>query len=264
MALTELFDGISCLSLRTAVLALRQPSQVRRYLSHCLKIYDEAIGRGLPSRNPVTPSENTTVTIPAYHTGGGMSFEELVFIARTVKVRKPQVIFEMGSYNGLTTSVFILNSDPDTQVLTLDLPQNPAEAAVLSTDQELVADRSLVSTTKALGLSRYRQLLCDSMKFDPTPYTDTVDLGLVDAAHDLMHVENDTIKMARMMSDGGLVFWHDYGGKGSLRPLARYLEQLAKECPLYRIRGTSLAWGPAPELKIALGIEQKVRLSPAA
>jgi methyltransferase family protein len=264
MALTEFFDGISCFSMRSAVIALRQPSQLRRYISHCLKTYDESVGNGLPSRSPVTPAEDMTVTIPAYHSGGGMSFDELVFIARTVKVLKPRVIFEMGSYKGLTTSVFILNSDPETQVLTLDLPSNVAETPVLSSDQELVADRSLVSTTKALGLSRYTQLLCDSMKFDATPYADTVDLGLVDAAHDLVHVQNDTVKMAEMMSDRGLVFWHDYGGKGPLRQLARYLEQLARKCPLYRIRGTSLAWGHARELKVALGHEQKARLSPAA
>jgi hypothetical protein len=91
------------------------------------------------------------------------------------------------------------------------------------------------------------------MKFDPSPYTDSINLGLVDAAHDAVHVENDTIKMAKMMSPDGIVFWHDYGGKGALRPLALYLEALAKRCPLYRIRGTSLAWGPARELKAALG-----------
>lgn len=193
-----------------------------------------------------------------------MSFDELVFIARAVKVLQPRVIFEMGSYKGLTTSVFILNSDPEAQVLTLDLPPNPAESAVLSADKELVADRSLVSTTKALGLSRYTQLLCDSMKFDPTPYADTVDLGLVDAAHDLIHVQNDTLKMAKMMSNRGLVFWHDYGGKGPLRPLASYLEHLARKCRLYRIHGTSLAWGHAHELKAALRDEQTVGLARAA
>lgn len=264
MLLAELLDGLSCISLRSAVLALRQPSEFRRYISHCLKKYDESVGNGLPSQNPVTPAEDMTVTIPAYHSGGGMSFDELVVVARVVKVLKPQVIFEMGSYKGLTTSVFILNSDPKTQVFTLDLPSNPAEAAVLPGDKELIADRSLASTTTALGLSRYTQLLCDSMQFDPTPYADTVDLGLVDAAHDLVHVKNDTVKMARMMSDRGLVLWHDYGGKGCLRPLARYLEQLSKRCPLYRIRNTSLAWGHAHELKVALAVEQEACLSRAA
>lgn len=36
-----------------------------------------------------------------------------------IEVLKPRVIFEMGSYNGLTTPVFILNS-AETRVLTLN------------------------------------------------------------------------------------------------------------------------------------------------
>jgi hypothetical protein len=246
-------DGISCLSMRSVALAVRRPSQLRRYIGQCLRTYDELVGNGLPARHPITPAEAMTVTIPVYHSGGGMSFDELVYLARTVRVLQPRTIFEMGSYNGLTTAVFILNSDPTAEVLTLDLPPGSGETPLLSSDRELIASRSLVSTTKTLGLSRYTQLLCDSMKFDPAPYADTVDLGLIDAAHDLIHVQNDTVKMARMMSSRGIVFWHDYGGKGSLRPLASYLEGLAKTCPLYRIRGTTLAWGPAAELKSALG-----------
>jgi len=253
MYMRELLDGISCLSIRSVALAVRRPSKLRRYVGQGLRTYDELVGNGLPARNPFKPAEDMTVTIPVYHSGGGMSFDELVFLARTVKVLRPGTIFEMGSYNGLTTALFILNSDPQAKVLTLDLPPGSAETPLLSSDQELVARRSLISTTKALGLSRYTQLLCDSMKFDPTPYADTVDFGLIDAAHDLVHVQNDTVKMAKMMSPRGVVFWHDYGGKGLLRPLASYLEKLAKTCPLYRIGGTTLAWGPASGLKSALG-----------
>jgi Methyltransferase domain len=254
MNFRELIDGLSCVNARAAVLALRRPSQLRRYISHCLKTYDELAGSGLPLRMPVTPAENITVTIPAGHSGGGMSFGELVILARTTKVLKPKTVFEMGSYNGMTTAVFVLNTESNAQILTLDLPSSEAQSnPQLTSDQELVSNRNLLSVPRALGLSRYTQLLCDSMKFDPSPYTDSINLGLVDAAHDAVHVENDTIKMAKMMSPDGIVFWHDYGGKGALRPLALYLEALAKRCPLYRIRGTSLAWGPARELKAALG-----------
>lgn len=56
----------------------------------CLKKYDELAEKGLPPRGPVTPLEDMTVTIPAYHSGGGMSFEELMVLARTTKVLKPK------------------------------------------------------------------------------------------------------------------------------------------------------------------------------
>jgi hypothetical protein len=222
-----------------------------------LKTYDELVGNGLPARSPVTPGPEMTVTIPAHHVGGGMSFDELVILARTTRVLNPHTIFEIGSYNGLTTAVFVLNSAPQTRIFTLDLPSTGVEdTAVLSSDDELVTSRQLASVPQALGLTRFSQLFRDSMQFDPSPYADSVDLGLVDAAHDVPHAHNDTLKMATMMSERGLVFWHDYGGKGPLRPLAAYLEALSRRCPLYRIRGTTLAWGPAKELKQLLHHEE--------
>jgi hypothetical protein len=253
----EVLDGISCLNARTVALALRRPSQLRRYVSRCLKTYEELVGDGLPSRGPVDPTPDMTISLPAYHLGGGMSFDELALLARATRVLKPKTIFEIGSYDGLTTAVFVLNSDADARVLTLDLPSASTDhRPALSGDAELVANRRLLSVPQALGLSRYTQILCDSMQFDPSPYANSVDLGLIDAAHDVTHVKNDTVKMATMMADEGIVFWHDYGGKGPLRPLAAYLEALAKRCPLYRIRGTSLAWGAAGELKKALLCER--------
>jgi hypothetical protein len=62
-------------------------------------------------------------------------------------------------------------------------------------------------------------------------------------------VENDTLKMAVMVADRGLVFWHDYGGQGAVRPLAEYLESLASRMPIYCVHGTSLAWASAPDLR---------------
>lgn len=264
MSLHEVLDGLSCLSITALKVALRRPSQLRKYVSQCLKRYDELVGNGLPALSPVTPSLDMTVTIPAYHTGGGMEFSELVILARAVRVMKPKTVFEIGSYHGLSTAVFILNSEPDTRVITLDLPHNWTGSPALVSDENLVVRRELVSVPQALGLKRASQILCDSMQFDPSAYADSVDLSLIDAAHDITHVENDTRKMARMLSPHGIVFWHDYGGKGQLKPLARYLEALARRCPLYRICGTSLAWAPAEPLKAALGCATAVQHALAA
>jgi predicted O-methyltransferase YrrM len=185
-----------------------------------------------------------------------MSFGELVILARTIKTRNPKFIFEMGTYNGLTTAVFMLNSDSTSTVVTLDLPPKPEGGSEnLLSDKVLISSRDLASVPRALGLTRYTQLLCDSMAFDPSPYANSVDFGLVDAAHDRVHVQNDTEKMATMIKEDGIVFWHDYGGKGVLRPLASYLEKVAKNCPIYRIPETTLAWAPARDLKAAAGLK---------
>jgi len=253
MNLTEVLDSLSAVSLRTIALAFRSPAHLRTYVAYCLKRYDELAGEGLPSRSPVTPAVSDTISLPAIHTGGGMSFAELVILARVTKTRLPRAVFEMGSYDGLTTAVFLLNAPQDARVYSLDLPpQAGAEDDELVTDKDLVAARHLGAIPKAIGLNHYTQLLCDSMQFDPSPYRDSIDLGLVDAAHDVKHVRNDTIKMAQMMADDGIVFWHDYGGKGSLRPLAGYLESLGRKGSLYRIPETSLAWAYAKDLKRAI------------
>ena len=44
-----------------------------------------------------------------------------VMLARATRVLRPKTIFEMGTYNGLTTAVFELNSEPNSRILTLDL-----------------------------------------------------------------------------------------------------------------------------------------------
>jgi hypothetical protein len=253
MKAREVFEGLSCLSPAVLRLALRNPSKLRPYVSYCLKKYDELMDNGLPSRGPLTPSAALAVVLPAAHVGGGMSFGELVILARVTKVLQPRTVFEIGTYNGLTTAVFLLNSNPDAQIVTLDLPAEPVEGeGYILGDRELVMSRQLGAVPEAMGLRRYTQLLCDSMTFDPSPYKNSVGLGLIDAAHDLVHVRNDTLKMASMISNEGMVFWHDYGGKGPLRPLANYLNGLGKRALLYRIPDTSLAWGLGSELKKAV------------
>jgi hypothetical protein len=180
-----------------------------------------------------------------------MSFSETVVLARVTKTWKPRAVFEMGSYDGLTTAIFILNAPPETRIFSLDLPPGADGQSSVENDTELVASRALGAVPRALGLERYTQLLCDTMQFDPTPYLGSIELGLVDAAHDAEHVRNDTIKMASMLTPEGIVFWHDYGGKGVLRPLANYLESIGRRCRLYRVPETSLAWAYARDLKQA-------------
>lgn len=99
----------------------------------------------------------------------------------------------------------------------------------------------------------YEQILCDSLDFDPGPHLNSVELGFIDGAHARRYVENDTRKMAAMMADRGLVFWHDYGGKGRFRDLTDYLETLSRRIPLHRVPNTTLAWAAAPNVKALFG-----------
>ena len=255
MILEQWIDGLRCVNLNTIAIATRRPSSLRDYISHCAKKYDELLGNGLPARSPIPPpTRDLIITLPAAHSGGGMSFSEMVVLARATKVLKPSTIFEIGTFNGQTTAIFILNSEPSTKVFTLDLPDDSTSGQdYISSDAGLVAARELGSVPRALGLNHYRQICCDSMLFDPSEFLDSIGLCLVDGAHDFAHVKNDTVKVASMVSDEGTVFWHDYGGKGAMRPLTKYLNSLRVHAQIFRVPDTSLAWARGHELKRAIG-----------
>lgn len=269
MTLGSILQGLKAVNLATLSLARRDPQLARAYSSECLRRYNELIGIGLRRKNALEYicqqgwacwSSDQRVQLPVYSTrGGGTRPEELLLLATVTRLLQPKRVFEIGTFNGQTTAVFILNAPIDASVLSLDLPPDtqlsaPAAKAQIPSDVELIANRQLASWIHRLGLqSRYEQLLQDSLQFDPTPYAGSVELGFIDGAHSLPYVENDTRKMASMMSDRGLVFWHDYGGQGRFRDLTKYLDHLGRKIPMFRVPRTSLAWAPASALRSVMG-----------
>jgi predicted O-methyltransferase YrrM len=263
MRLATLADALKTVNVLSLRLAIRDGQMARSYMSRCLQLYDELMGRGLESRAAVPYIvdrgwgkllSNERILLPTrLEDTGGTRLEELLCLANVTRVLRPKTIFEIGTFNGRTTSVLILNAPDDAQVVTLDLPPGaevPRTAAYVDTDVDLVKQRKLGSYILELGLeSRCRQILCDSMEFDPTPYAGTVELGFIDGAHSYEYVRNDTEKMIRMISDRGIVMWHDYGGKGQFRPLSEYLHGLARRAPIYRVPNTSLAWAAGHDLR---------------
>jgi len=259
-------DLIRTASINSVRLALKDRQLVREHVSSSLQQYDELIGRGLRSKHPLAfiyhekwqpriATDRAELPV-AVELGGGIRLDELLNLALVTRVLNPSKVFEIGTFMGQTTSVFVLNARPDAKVVTLDLPPdvdmdaNSVKGCYIDTDVALVKQRKVGSFRPSVGLEgKYEQIFCDSMRFDPTPHAGTVELGFIDGAHSREYVENDTRKMAVMMANRGLVFWHDYGGKGRFRDLSEYLEMLARQITLYRVPKTSLAWAPAAELR---------------
>ncbi len=241
---------------------VRSTEDGRAYLSHCLRRYDELSGRGLRHKDAVAYIRETCqskaaerATLPTHlEGGGGIAPAELAILAVATALLQPRKVFEIGTFTGLTTSTFALNLPPQGSVYTMDLPLDAASGSAeltnyIPSDVALVRNRRVGYFVHVLGLQeRCHQILCDSKTFDPTPHAGSVDLGFVDGAHTYEYVKNDTEKMAAMMTEDGVVFWHDYGGQGSFRGVAEYLESLARRIPVYRIEGTTLAWAPAKPL----------------
>ncbi|WCJ60858.1 class I SAM-dependent methyltransferase [Fontisphaera persica] len=246
------------------VLLLRwlKPDLYRACLSENIRRGEEYLGWGLPPRDPIdflwknrpsSLSREDRVHLPPRLTdAGGTSLTELTMLAAATRLLQPRCVFEIGTFNGRTTAVFLMNTPPEARVYSLDLPPSatPTEKNMIDSDCSLIQRRRLAAYVYEYGLeARFEQLLGDSLAFDPSPFAGRVELGFIDGAHALPYVRNDTEKMARMIAPAGLVFWHDYGGRGRFGPLTAYLESLQERLALYRVPGTTLAWTQGSELR---------------
>jgi len=265
MRWSELRDALAGSNLLALRLALRDPELARSFLSTSVRHYDELMGLGLKDKDPISYiydqsgnnySPDDRVVLPAsLKDDSGTRLDEMLILGAATRALKPSRVFEIGTYNGRTTSIFALNAPDNATVFTLDLPpdanvESGERDPYIDTDIELMKGRKTTNFITSLNLTaRCQQLFCDSMQFDPTPYRGSIQLGFIDGAHALPYVQNDTVKMASMMTEDGMVFWHDYGGKGRFRPLAEFLESLGRRAPVYRVMGTTLAWAPASSLR---------------
>jgi methyltransferase family protein len=261
-------DAVKTASFGAVRLAVKDRQLAREYWSETVRRYNELNGSGLPPGDPVeyiytrgwaARSPGDRVQLPmALDTAGGTRLDELVVLASVARSLQPVKVFEIGTFMGRTTSVFILNA-PDARVYSVDLPPDAGSDGLrgkgyIDTDARLVDRRRVGSFLIEAGLGdRYTQLLCDSRNLDPSPHAASVELAFIDGAHALEYVRSDTEKMATMMADRGLVFWHDYGGKGRFHDLTTYLEGLAGRIDIYGVRGTTLAWAPGRQLRMLFG-----------
>jgi hypothetical protein len=259
-----LLDAMTNANLNGVRLAMRDPQLAREYCAQSVRRYYELMGVGLKPDDPVafvytqgwaTADRRERAQLPVtLQTNGITRLDELLVLAMATAALQPRTVFEVGTFMGHATSVLILNAPTDARVYSLDLPLDSdtteAREKYLATDVELVQQRKVGSFVRELGLeNRYEQIYRDSLTFDPSPYAGTIEMGFIDGAHTREYVENDTRKMAVMMSDRGLVFWHDYGGRGDFRALTAYLDSLASTIRIYRVPNTTLAWSPACDVR---------------
>lgn len=260
---SAIVDGLRGVNLASLELLLRRRDQLLPYISSCVRQCDVLLKRGLPTRDPIAflkredertegaAEQGAVCVLPAcLYDGGGITLEELANLAAATRLLRPRKIFEIGTFKGRTTAVLAMNA-LDAEIITLDLPPdfNPG-TEYIGTDAELVRTRNLAEFISEYDLqNRVRQVLGDSMHFDPTPHAGTIELAFIDGAHTYEYVRNDTEKVAVMMAPRGLVFWHDYGGRGQFRGITEYLHALRKRFPVYQILGTTLAWTTAEYLR---------------
>ena len=160
-------------------------------------------------------------------------------------------IFEFGTCSGKTTFMMALNAPVEAKITTITI--DPKEIDNLSKNER---DNS-VSFRNIKNESIYNKFLFtgnevdkkikvifqNSLEFDHTNYKKKIDLIFIDGGHTYSVVKNDSEKSFDMISNDGIILWHDYvPGKRSAKDVVKYLNEISKTKKLYNIMGTTLAY----------------------
>jgi predicted O-methyltransferase YrrM len=173
---------------------------------------------------------------------GNVSVLELAILAKLIARFKPKRIFEFGTFDGRTTLNLAANA-PDATVYTLDLPRaniNSTNLPIENADKTYI-DKSASGRRFADSEhgSHIIQLYGDSATFDYAPYIGNVDFVFVDGAHSFEYVTSDSANALRMLTNGGVIVWHDYASWPGATKALNHL--YGKDQRLRWIAGTSLA-----------------------
>jgi hypothetical protein len=239
---------------RLATIAVRNPRRLSHVLGSALVISNDVVD---PSRdllripmvsvNDLLPkdkaSEARFLLFP--HSCASVSILEYISLVLLFKQTAQRRIFEFGTYKGVSVSQLAMNASPQTEIFTLDLPEEGTPDCLSGLDPEdaeIAAEKNKGSMVPPELRPRIRFLKQDSAKFDPAPFAGSMDFVFVDGAHDAKFVKNDTEKGWSMLASKGIIVWHDCCSQDPA--VVRYL--VGSSYQPKRIDQTSLAFALKP------------------
>jgi Methyltransferase domain len=221
--------------------AVFAPRRFRAVMPEFRKVSDMLFHPGIRSlevgKLPALEGAIQMLSIPPGY--GCMPAQDLYALLRVVRWLKPKRIFEIGTFQGVTTAHMALNSEAE--IYTLDLPRDLA----VDVQGYIADDLALLQPREQIGeayrpfnsASRIHQLFGDSRSFNYQMYYGTVDLVLVDGCHLFDYVISDSRHAFQLLSERGAILWHDFGYS---HDVVRALRELAKKWPLSHLEGTAL------------------------
>jgi len=146
-----------------------------------------------------------------------MNCNEVVSIIYLLKKINPKKVFELGTFNGLTTLNMAINTAADAVVYTIDLPQAMIGDVKLQLE---MSDKNYIRKAESGRLFKGKsyakkivQLFGDTAQYDFSQFYGTIDMVFIDASHSYEYVKNDSLIALKLLrGKKGLILWHDYGG----------------------------------------------------
>lgn len=159
---------------------------------------------------------------------GHESKTDMMYIAAIAKHSGAKMMFEFGGRMG-RTAFYLAHNSPNGQVFILDsLPESEAEDTHFSAALFKGCNEE----------SRITTIHSDFFTFNTIPYSKQFDFVLVNGVSSYEHVRNNTQKAFELLRPGGIILWLDYVPKSD--GLVRFIREFTQDCPLFRIRSTSL------------------------
>lgn len=161
---------------------------------------------------------------------GMTDHKDYLALAAILEKTQPKKIFEIGTYNGVTTD-FFLQVLPDCEVITIAFinPQNAFFRRKYN-NSELEEHEVGAYVTKERK-SRYTQLIGNSHEIKPKEFLQEhgpVDLVFVDGDHSAKGVKQDTDLALKLLTEEGTLVWHDANPKERYMAVRNYLEDKLK------------------------------------
>lgn len=174
---------------------------------------------------------------------GSLGIQDQVALMSLVCDREPDVVLEIGTYNGATTRLIARNL-PRAKIHTLDLPPDISSEelhqSILPKDdfhlignrrvgEAIVSDPAITNVTQHYG---------DSATWDFSP-AQGFDFVFIDGSHTYEYIRNDTIRSAEAAAGRATFVWHDFDY--SHYDVVNYLTEMANAgLPVRHIASTNM------------------------
>lgn len=193
------------------------------------QVFDEAV------------EENQIVLHKFLGQWGNLSVESVSKICLIAKHINPKGVFEIGSFNGMTSLQIALNTPDDCTSYTLDLPPDVDISGMSEIDTYMFRKHYKPNAPKRYEgtpvENKIVQLYSDSRDFDFSEYYGKIDLVLIDGGHDYETKKSDTENALKLIGDHGVILWDNYDDIGCPY-VTKYLGEL--DLPIRHLKGTNL------------------------
>jgi predicted O-methyltransferase YrrM len=162
---------------------------------------------------------------------GMMRLKDYLALSAVLLCYKPKLIFEIGTYLGVTSD-FFLRLLPDCEVVSIAYIERSLSSIRKDYNNSDLSCEEVGSSVGAERRNRFHQLYGDSHRLAANALREQFglfDLVFIDGDHCADGIRRDTELGRSIIVEDGLICWHDANPKEKYRDVRVYLEQ---ELPL--------------------------------